>query len=92
MVGAIHSMYVYMYNTQVKSCLGVLKIMYILAQLNMHMDAYHLVFECPIFQPLRDKYHTLCSPRTSQCDPSLSRGIAWLFTSSFRTVLDMINA
>ena len=35
MVGAIHSMYVYMYNTQVKFCLGVLKIMYILAQLNM---------------------------------------------------------
>ena len=28
-------------------------------------DAYHLVFECPVFQPLRDKYHTLCSSRTS---------------------------
>ena len=28
-------------------------------------DEYHLVFECPIFQPLRDKYHTLFSSRTS---------------------------
>ena len=41
MVGAIHSMYVYMYNTQVKSCLGVLKIMYILAQLNMSVKGQH---------------------------------------------------
>jgi len=28
-------------------------------------DEYHLVFECPIFQPLRDKYHTLFNSRTS---------------------------
>ena len=54
-------------------------------------DEYHLVFECPIFQPLRDKYHTLFSSRTSSMRSFFAqkeRMIVYKFVSDY---LDMIN-
>ena len=54
-------------------------------------DEYHLVFECPIFQPLRDKYHTLFSSRTSSMRSFFAqkeRMIVYKFVSD---CLDMIN-
>ncbi len=47
-------------------------------------DEYHLVFECPILQPLRDKYHTLFSSFAQK-----DRMIVYSFISD---CLDMINA
>ncbi len=54
-------------------------------------DEYHLVFECPIFQPLRDKYHTLFNSRTSSMRSFFAqkdRMIVYKFVSD---CLDMIN-
>ncbi len=54
-------------------------------------DEYHLVFECPIFQPLIDKYHTLFSSRTSSMRSFFAqkeRMIVYKFVSD---CLDMIN-
>jgi len=49
---------------------------------------YHLVFECPVFQPVRDKYHTLFSSRT-RIFAQKDRMVVYKFISD---CLDVIHA
>ncbi len=55
-------------------------------------DEYHLVFECPNFQPLRDKYHTLFSSRTSSMRAFFAQKERMLVYKFISDCLDMINS
>ncbi len=55
-------------------------------------DEYHLVFECPIFQPLRDKYHTLLNSRTSSMRSFFAQKDRMIVYKFISDCLDMITA
>ena len=54
-------------------------------------DEYHLVFESPIFQPLRDKYHTLFSSQTSSMRSFFAQKERMIVYEFVLDCLDMIN-
>ena len=55
-------------------------------------DEYHIVFECPFFQPLRDKYHTLFSSQTSSMRSLFAQKERMTVYKFVLDCLDMINA
>ncbi len=55
-------------------------------------DERHLVFECPIFQPLTDKYYTLFSSRTSSMQSFFAQKDRMSVYKFISDCLDVINA
>ncbi len=60
-------------------------------QLSSVGDEHHFVFECPYFQPLRDRYHTLFSPQTISMRSFFAQKYRMNVFKFISDCLDMMN-